>query len=672
MRGDLAHFCRTVLAVSFSLVTPFSMLWADETNAFELFQEEAKVTIATRHEQSTEEAPSIVSVITRREIEAYGDRELSDILRRVPGFEFGVDVYSEAGLTFRGIWAEEGKSLLMIDGVMQNELGFGNYNFFASIPASIIEKVEIIRGPGSALYGGFAEVDVINVITRRPKNLNGMRVTGDIGVVGHGAISRSGNISYGSETDALKVAAHVGYGSTVLSRRDYTDFFGNRLNQNQDTSPRNWQHIITEASSKNLTIRYQRTDFTFGAQDTFTTIQPPVNGNNLERTNNYNDVFHLDYKQPLGDHLSLQPLFEYTRNNTWSAVYPASSEGLFEGSGVSLWRTRGEMTAVYETPWTSQLRFGGGYLQDGVNAVAANGTPGLFASADPNDLTSRQTTASAFGLFQYEQQLQAVGLTAGCRYDDTTFGHAFAPRAGVTYVHDAFNAKVLYGRAFRIPLPWQAYSRNLVFNDSLKPETADTTELELGYKFTPHISGKINTFFIDINDPIIYQGAINSYTNFGRIQSEGVESELRADYGQFGGYTNVSYATPGPNTSPQLTTPGKKQFLGSPPVKINFGTFYRSGRMEYAPSATYLSPRAAQTTASANDPGTPLETTNQHALFLANLNITAHDVLKDVDIHLAVHNIFDARYTLIQPFYGDHAPIPAQDREIDLGITWHL
>jgi hypothetical protein len=94
--------------------------------------------------------------------------------------------------------------------------------------------------------------------------------------------------------------------------------------------------------------------------------------------------------------------------------------------------------------------------------------------------------------------------------------------------------------------------------------------------------------------------------------------------------------------------------------------------MEYAPSATYLSARAAQSPNSANDPSGPLETTEEHALLLANMNITVHDLLKDLDIHLAIHNIFDTRYTLIQPFYGGHAPLPAQDREIDFGFTWHL
>ena len=93
---------------------------------------------------------------------------------------------------------------------------------------------------------------------------------------------------------------------------------------------------------------------------------------------------------------------------------------------------------------------------------------------------------------------------------------------------------------------------------------------------------------------------------------------------------------------------------------------------EYAPSLTFLSHLAGQSSDSANDPNQTFGTTDYPALLLANMNIVMRNVMKDLDVHLAVHNIFDARYVLIQPYYGDHAPMPAQDREVDLGVTWHL
>jgi len=134
------------------------------------------VTIASNVHQRQEEAASIVSVITREEIELYGARDISDVLRLIPGFEFGMDVNSLYGLFFRGAWGLEGKVLVMVDGLCVNELAYGVYNFIGTIPASMISRIEIIRGPGSAIYGGFAEVAVINVITMSGNELEGVQV----------------------------------------------------------------------------------------------------------------------------------------------------------------------------------------------------------------------------------------------------------------------------------------------------------------------------------------------------------------------------------------------------------------------------------------------------------------------------------------------------------------
>jgi len=65
-------------------------------------------------------------VFNRTDIEAYGARDLADILRYVPGFELGVDVLSLVGTSFRGIWAYEGKILLMINGLTVNDYAYGN------------------------------------------------------------------------------------------------------------------------------------------------------------------------------------------------------------------------------------------------------------------------------------------------------------------------------------------------------------------------------------------------------------------------------------------------------------------------------------------------------------------------------------------------------------------
>jgi outer membrane cobalamin receptor len=662
-------FGRLILIAVLAL-SQFSTARAEGSDAFQFFQEEAKVAIATQHEQTVEQAPNIVSVVTRRDIEAYGARDLADILRRVPGFDFGVDVFSVVGLSVRGIWAVEAKALVMINGVTVNDYAFGNTNFFGTIPSSIIEKVEIIRGPGSALYGGFAEVTTINVITRQPESLHGMLLSGDVGGMGDGNFARHGNISYGQATDTMKVALHVGYGEEPLSKRDYVDSSGNRLKLNEDTSSRQWQHVITEASSNNFTLRYNRTSFTYMGQDGFGAVIPPANGINAERQNNASDTVNLKYQAKVSERLTIEPVVEFNRSNTeTTALLPSSVIGSFEGPGSTLWHYQAQLCAVYDTPFEGQLTAGGGLIRDRIENIQSDGTPGVQLSADPNDLATSLQKDSRFALVQYTQKWNNFGFTSGARYEDTAFGSAAAPRAGITYAREAFNAKLLYGRAYRIPLLWEAYLRGS-FSGGIEPEIADTTEMELGYKFTPHLSAKTNLFFINITKPLVFVGQTNSFVNAGKNQSEGAESELKLSYAHWGGFANASYATPGPDTSSAFRTASKKQFIGISPFIANLGSYYRSGMMEYAPSITYLSHRAGQSPESALA-GTE-DTIDYKALALVNFNIIAHDVLRDLDVNFSVHNLFDTPYVLLQPFYGGHAPLPAQDRQFMLGVTWHL
>ncbi|MBK7861870.1 MAG: TonB-dependent receptor plug domain-containing protein [Archangiaceae bacterium] len=130
------------------------------------------VASATGVTVSTAESPGVVTVITREEIHDMGARDLIDVLRFVPGFDFSNDVEGTVGLTVRGIWALEGKALVLLDGMPYNDLEYGNVLFGNRAPVDLIERIEIIRGPGSAIYGGFAALAVINIVTRPETPVN--------------------------------------------------------------------------------------------------------------------------------------------------------------------------------------------------------------------------------------------------------------------------------------------------------------------------------------------------------------------------------------------------------------------------------------------------------------------------------------------------------------------
>ncbi|GAB4129461.1 MAG: hypothetical protein Fur0027_14210 [Raineya sp.] len=218
---------------------------------------ELEVEIASKQKQAVEEAPSIISVVTREDIENYGFRDITDILRLVPGFEYGMDVQSLFGIGFRGIWGHEGKVLVMIDNHPINCFGYGNTNFFGHLPVSVIERVEIIRGPGSALYGTFAEAAVINIITRTGRGLQGVQVATQAGAVGNNAIFGSqASVGYNDLSRELDISANVAFTYHPISARTYEDFWGNSVELGSKNSWRHFQNFAAKISYKNFYLGF--------------------------------------------------------------------------------------------------------------------------------------------------------------------------------------------------------------------------------------------------------------------------------------------------------------------------------------------------------------------------------------------------------------------------------
>jgi outer membrane receptor protein involved in Fe transport len=126
------------------------------------------VTTATKSVLTLEETPSIVTVFQREDIERRGARQLMDLLRFVPGF-FEVSSQPESNVAIRGIHASSPYHfVVLLDGLPMND-----FLFSSSGPDGFslegIERVEVIRGPGSAIYGASALMGVVNLITQRPE-----------------------------------------------------------------------------------------------------------------------------------------------------------------------------------------------------------------------------------------------------------------------------------------------------------------------------------------------------------------------------------------------------------------------------------------------------------------------------------------------------------------------
>ncbi len=184
-----------------------------------------KTSVASRLESPSRQAPGIITVITRDEIINSGARNLIDVLRLVPGLDFGVDVESSLGIGVRGNWGIEGKVLVLVDGQTDNEPFFGTAQL-ARIPVEQIEKIEVVRGPGSAVYGSYAELGVIKITTRDARAINGTEAALSYGYMAKTYGERTANLAYGRTFEGGELSAKAQVADFNLSDRRYTAFGG--------------------------------------------------------------------------------------------------------------------------------------------------------------------------------------------------------------------------------------------------------------------------------------------------------------------------------------------------------------------------------------------------------------------------------------------------------------
>ncbi|MEW6601021.1 MAG: TonB-dependent receptor plug domain-containing protein, partial [Nitrospirota bacterium] len=195
---------------------PFSFLSAGERTESEtaeellLFFEEEELVIATRSSTPVRKAPAIATVITAKEIRDMGARDILDVLKMVPGFGVSKLEFSLLMLEVRGVRTQlSEKVLFMLDGHRLNLQWNGSalYNIANNVPLEYIKKIEIIRGPGSVLYGANAFVAVINIVTKEAEDIRGFQAT-----AGGGSFdTQHYNLLYGHDGQKLKITGSLDY-----------------------------------------------------------------------------------------------------------------------------------------------------------------------------------------------------------------------------------------------------------------------------------------------------------------------------------------------------------------------------------------------------------------------------------------------------------------------------
>jgi outer membrane cobalamin receptor len=611
------------------------------------------VTVASQKALTQRESPGILTVVTKEEIENSGARDLIDALRLVPGIDFGIDI-DQVGISVRGAWGFEGKVLLMMDGQELNELWYGTTQFGNHYPVDNIKRIEIIRGPGSAIYGGRAELGVINIITETGEDIDGIKATAN----------------YGQTSESKRGNLNIGLGKKINDFEFSIDGFIGNGNRSDRTY---YDHDMTDSTNLQPT--------SINGKIKFKGLEANVLYDQYKtETNEWGGLYSNDYESLLGglkyrfsatDKLSITPSVSYFRSTPWLASsvdvngveYPAEYK-------FSISQIKPGIEANFDASEKINLSAGVEYYTE--TCKFANDT--LLFWNKKNSATITNTIVYAQVLIKNK----IANITLGGRVENNSeTGNAFAPRIGFTKCFERLHAKLLFSQAFRSPALGNINSYEYNNPDSdLKPEKTRVIEFEAGYKLSKDMSLTANIYYINIDKPIVYAEA--TYTNKDQTGTKGFELEYRIRKNW--GYVNANYAyytAEGINKVLEYTVPNNKgSLLATPQHKINLnGSFNLTKKMTINPTMTYLGERYGNGDAVFNEEAQnwELPIVKIKPTLLTNIFLNYRDVLiNNLNIGVGCYNLLDTEHTFIQAYTGGSQPMPSQTREFIIKLSYKI
>ena len=619
------------------------------------------VQVGSRKPMGKKDIPGTVTLIKREEIIRSGARDLIDVLSLVPGFSFATDVQGVIATATRGLWADEGKALFIVDGIPMNELLYGTMALGNRFPVDQIERIEIVRGPGASFYGGFAELAVVNIVTRKP-GANEISASGQVGTMRDAYSRRTVSGSIAKTFGGLEMVGTVYAGESNRSDAVFNGFQGESFPMagNNVLKPLNVNIGMSYAGARGRFVYDRYNSLQRDGLDIATPVPVEMDMHTV--------AGNLEYDWKLTDKLTLTPHIGFLREEPYRSTDPILSD-------TSLPYTAGFNQKTVQRV-SGSLEVSGDILPAlfatlGVEGYTDKGTVPI-EEMESAMYTGSSTSVSYQNIGTYLQSFWTtpyVNVNAGFRYDkNSAVPAAFAPWLGFTRVFNNLNIKLLYGQTFRAPA-----IENIDLNPAIKPERTSALELELGYQLRYNMYISANLFNTTISDPIVY-GVIDGeekYFNYARTGSRGVELEFLLK--DTWGYLNASYSYYGAhdNDIPQyaaLATSASLLGIANHKLTLNcsFGLF--GNGLTISPSLVYYGKRYG--VGAIDDQGVSVQKVSD-PVALANVYLLVNNVAaKGLSIGLGVYDLFDARYQFLQPYDGQHAPLPGSTREFLLRVAF--
>ncbi len=472
------------------------------------------VTTVSKSAEKLYDAPGVISVITQNELLRFGGVTLKDVLERVPGL-IGSTVYMTDRSTIapRGDQIQPSSShvLLLLNGRPVREALEGGIKseMYEAFPVNIIEKIEVIRGPGSVLYGSNAFSAVINVITKEPDE-NHFSITGLGGIPGDYGASGEAMFSAGDfgftiagkymkrqdwETDWEYPDPAAPTGATTIGVTMPNEGLGTYLGMN-------YKNIHLMASYDQWENYYFITDYAFIF---------PAHGDALWKKG----FADLGYDLKVHDNWDMDFNVTYTRSTFKVSSWPDVSRDSYE--------VLGEWTNFIRPLKNMNIIFGG--LYDYIQGEE-------LMKTEAGEIPINDNHRYSFGIYtqvDYKlfNSLKLIGGLQANKVEELDLD--VVPRGGIIWNPiKRISVKALYSQAFRAPSinEFGLQHPALLGNPDLKPEKVNTIDIGVNYQGENFQAG-INYFYSKMVDVIIQDRSdtIPFYNNIGEIEFQGVELE---------------------------------------------------------------------------------------------------------------------------------------------------
>ncbi len=613
-----------IVAVAVFVLALSSVVFARQqtgTNEGEVLDLGEIIVTASKVEQNVNSVPASVEVITREELDAMPLQNIDDLLGSLAGMDVTVSsgiFEHKGGVTMRGLNSGDARTLILVDGMQLNNSDSGEANF-RTIDPSNIERIEVVRGPVSTIYGTNAMGGVINIITKKPQK---GAVKGNLEVAGgtFGSLEQKVSVSGGEGPFDLLLSV-----SNMFSQGYNSSLPENRATYGSDNTQVTERHYFAKAvqhvGGADSTI-----DYSIGIYDDFrglgSALDPSIYPN-AHPDGQYREYdgnrYQINYSNP-GSRRSLKTSFFYNEENY---IWLKETAGTTGGAPAIRSRylvdsERGNSGIDSNYTWKAEkhtLTAGLGYSIASIDAadnydiynyaasnlkVSNEGDMKTSALYVHDIYTVSNKTDLSFGLRFDDAEITGVKYNDETNYypdatpEDKSWDH-ISPTLGLVH-YTGVNTKFRfsYGNAFHAPI-LDALTRNGVFkgryyelNPALEPE--EINSFEVGFDHSGKRYGFGLSFYYDLGKDFIYsvdsgrteniggqQRKVYNRLNLGEVEIYGAEFETHVMATRFTKLyfnTSFNYSKVGhfATADADVLAMQGKYFVDTPNFKANVGT----------------------------------------------------------------------------------------------------